>query len=407
MAHEVAGAAVALDDVLAARARGQSVVLRAEAAYDGLDLVLQQLSAVSPGPVHVTDLLGATATQVGESVAAGTPRSAQALLAYHTSGSTGSPKCVVYQDGRVESHAAAVAAALGLDSGHRYVALTPAHFAYGSSIWLSHAACGIPVRFCLPTWGLPGVQDDDADAPLALYLLPQQVPLLLNTQLDPGRVERVFIAGGRISGPSVEALAARFPHLRLTNMYGQAEMGPRLSVWDGDPSDFVEGSIGKPISGVQLRLADEERGRTEPVPLLASSEHAMWTCLKPPYQEFEDGPAPGEFIDTGDLAMRTPDGGLTHQGRGDHVLNVAGTKIDGRGVTRLIEERFRPLIVRVTAKPSRVAGDVLPVLEVVPGPGGAITTRDVRQTLHADYGNLASLFDVRIVDRLNLGESGK
>ena len=105
----------ALDDVLAARARGQSVVLRPETAYDGLDLVLQQLSAVSAGPVHVTDLLGATATQVGESVAAGTPRSAQALLAYHTSGSTGSPKCVVYQDGRVESHAAAVAAALGLD----------------------------------------------------------------------------------------------------------------------------------------------------------------------------------------------------------------------------------------------------------------------------------------------------
>lgn len=195
--------------------------------------------------------------------------------------------------------------------------------------------------------------------------------------------------------------------MRLTNMYGQAEMGPRLSVWDGDPSKFVEGSIGKPISGVQLKLADEERGKTEPVPLLASSKHAMWKCLKPPYEEFEDGPAPGEFINTGDLAMRASDGGLIHCGRGDHVLNVAGTKIDVRQVTRLIEDRFHPIIVRVTSKQSRLAGDVIPVMEVVPSPNDPITKRDVRQTLHADYGNLASLFDVQIVDQLNLGESGK
>lgn len=330
-------------------------------------------------------------------------------LAYHTSGSTGSSKVVLYRERALLAHARAVRRALRLgEADWDYVALPPARFAYGLSIVFSHALAGIPVRFRAGPEGMRDAQvADDALRPLAIYLLPQQVPLLLNAPIDPGRLERVFIAGGRISGPSVEALARRFPHLRLTNMYGQAEMGPRLSVWDGEPKHFVEGSIGKPISGVRLQLADEGRGKSEPVPLLASSEHAMWMCLKPPYEAFEDGPAPGEFVDTGDLAVRAPDGGLIHCGRGDHVLNVAGTKIDVRRVTRLVEERFRPIVVRVTAKPSRVAGDVLPVIEVVPSPGETITQRDVRQTLHADYGNLASLFDVRIVDQLNLGESGK
>lgn len=330
-------------------------------------------------------------------------------LAYQTSGSTGSSKCVVYRETVLATHAARVAQAALIACTNQYVALPSPSFAYGLSIAFSHALSGVPVLFT----DAPSMRGDlrewtsDGRLPLALYLLPQQVPMLLNARLDPGRVERVLIAGGRISGPSVQALAKKFPNLRLSNMYGQAEMGPRLSVWDGDPKDFVEGSIGKPISGVQLMLADEERGRTEPVPLLASSEHAMWKCLKPPYEEFEDGPAPGEFIDTGDLAMRAPDGGLIHCGRGDHVLNVAGTKIDVRRVTSLIEERFRPIVVRITSKPSRVAGDVLPVVEIVPSPDERITKRDVRQTLHADYGSLASLFDVQIVSQLNLGESGK
>lgn len=330
-------------------------------------------------------------------------------VAYHTSGSTGRPKCVIYTRETIDRHAKSVIDALDIQTGSRFLALPSYRFAYGLSIVFSHAMAAVPVLFCDARARLADAREwiDASDEPLALYLLPQHVPVLLHSSIDPGRLERVFIAGGRISGPSVEALARKFPNLRLTNMYGQAEMGPRLSVWDGDPKDFVEGSIGKPISGVQLKLADEERGRTEPVPLLASSEHAMWKCLKPPYEEFEDGPAPGKFIDTGDLAMRAPDGGLMHCGRGDHVLNVAGTKIDVRRVTSLIEDRFRPIIVRITSKPSRVAGDVLPVVEVVPSPGETITKRDVRQTLHADYGNLASLFDVQIVSQLNLGESGK
>ncbi len=359
---------------------------------------------------HEAQLFGAHADSTQDAPAAAAAGRYSAPVCLPTSGSTGSAKYVVYAADTIWRHAAAVADALNLRTGSRsYFSLTPARFAFGLSIVFSHSYCEVPVLFCRPALGLNSLVDGATRnrRPSDVYLLPQQVPLLLNAPIDPGRLERVFIAGGRISGPSVEALAKKFPNLRLTNMYGQAEMGPRLSVWDGEPKDFVEGSIGKPISGVQLKLADEERGKTEPVPLLASSEHAMWKCLKPPYEEFEDGPAPGEFIDTGDLAMRAPDGGLIHCGRGDHVLNVAGTKIDVRRVTQLIEQRFRPIIVRVTSKPSRVAGDVLPVIEVVPGLNDTITKRDVRQTLHSDYGNLASLFDVRIVDQLNLGESGK
>ncbi len=339
-----------------------------------------------------------------------TAEDVRGLVCYSTSGSTGAAKIVIYSAACVARHAAAVAEVLQLgEESLDYFALTPVRFAYGLSIVFSHRLSMVPVRFIVPELGLRSVADhgDQTTQPFGFYLLPQQVTQLLNAPIDSGRVERVFIAGGRISESSVEALARRFPHLRLTNMYGQAEMGPRLSVWEGSPDEFVEGSIGKPISGARLKLADEERGRNEPVALLASSAHAMWKSVSPPYDKFEGGPASGEFVNTGDVAVRASDGSLIHQGRSDHVLNVAGTKIDVRQVARLVEERYRPIVVRVTSKVSRVAGDVIPVMEIVPGLDDAITTRDVRQTLHADYGNLASLFDVRIVDHLNLGESGK
>lgn len=61
----------------------------------------------------------------------------------------------------------------------------------------------------------------------------------------------------------------------------------------------------------------------------------------------------------------------------------------------------------MSARASRVASDVIPVIEVVPAADGPVTRRDVRRTLHGDFGSLAGLFDVRIVDRLSTSASGK
>lgn len=392
---------------LEALVAGESVVVRPTQPHAGLGAVVEWARRLSHRPVLVTDM-------DSEAIRVDPSRLLDALdeplLAFHTSGSTGSPKCVVYRRSTVVAHARAIAQSLGLVAdGTVYIALPPPRFAYGLSIVHSHHEAGVPVMFADAAWGLPAVTDaaTTTDGPLCLYLLPQHTPLLLSADVDPARVARIVVAGGRLSGGSAAALAQRFPQAMLTNMYGQAELGPRLSLWHGRPGDFVEGTIGRPLPGVDLQVRPRgDAGDPALGQIHAATPYAMWRHIPPPYDRVLPGPAADEHVPTGDLGLELPGGQLRHAGRADHVLNVAGTKLDVRALTRVVEEATQPVVVRVGSRPARVGGDVVPVVEIVPGTTPA-RPAEIRRALHTEFGSLAGLCDIRIVDRLTLGESGK
>lgn len=403
VSHANSATAAALDAYADAFRAGRSILVRPKAAFDGLTEVVRSVEKLAGARLFVTDLESAPSGDHTD-VAGDEP-----VFAYHTSGSTGSPKCVIYRHDQVISQAQAVAEALGLGEHVRYAALPPMRFAYGLSIVNSHLLSGVPVTFADAQWGLPGLETVAAtdDRPLALYALPQYTPLLLASSLPEGRLVRLFIAGGRLSGASAAALSKRFPRMRLTNMYGQAEMGPRLATWDGDPADFVEGAIGRPIRGVDLDIAPADPADPGSGELLARSDHAMTYYLRAPYTQVEQFGGRVEPVRTGDLGARLPDGTLRHDGRADHIVNVAGTKVDVRRLVSIVQEVAHPLLINVGSRPTRVGGDVVPVVELVPdgpAPGG---TASIRRALHGEFGSLAALFDIRYVDRLTLKESGK
>ncbi|MDO5629622.1 MAG: AMP-binding protein [Mobilicoccus sp.] len=383
-------------------AQGGSALIRPTTAYDGLNATVGLVSALSNRPLTVTDL--------GDHVDVLPPHDASAapepVLAFHTSGSTGSPKCVVYRRTTVTRHARAIADALHLGADDlRHVALPPPNFAYGLSIVHSHHEAGVPVEFAPATWGLPEVTH--GDDPLALYLLPQHTPLLLQSALPADRLRRIIVAGGRLSAAAARALAARFPRAELVNMYGQAELGPRLSLWRGPLSEFTEGTIGHPLPQVTLDLRDETgRPTTGRGRLYAATPYAMSWVIPPPYTQVLPGPPPQTPVDTGDAAMSSPGGDLVHLGRADHVINVAGTKVDAQCLRAAVEDAFRPLVVRVSARAARAGGDDVPVVDVVPS-AHPVSKGAVKRVLAAEIGALAGLCDVRIVEELHLTESGK
>lgn len=425
---DAAGARAAdpIDQYLRAVSGGVSALVRPVQTFDGLDRVVDVVASLTSTPLLVTDLTGGG---VRHAPTGGPEALDEPLLAFHTSGSTGSPKCAIYRRSAVTAHARAIAHSLGLDadSDTTYVALPPPRFAYGLSIVHSHHEAGVPVTFAAAAWGLPALAEaiTGSDGPVAVYALPQHAPLLLTADVDPARVTRIIVAGGRLSGGAAASLAERFPRADLTNMYGQAELGPRLSLWHGRLADFVEGTIGRPLPGVHLRIVTlqdraeatavtdgtGEAGAAEspdaPVGAIrARSPYAMWRYLPPPYTEALPGPGPDEYVRTGDLGGLLPDGQLRHDGRADHVLNVAGTKVDLRAMTRLVEDAFSPVAVRITSRPARLGGDRVPVIEIVPGALSPRTSQ-VRRALHAEFGPLAGLCDIHLVERLTLGESGK
>lgn len=404
--HTDPAIAAALDAYVEAFRAGHSILVRPKADFDGLAQVVESVEQLAGATVFVTDLEGSPGHR---NAAAGSTDLDRAVFAYHTSGSTGSPKCVIYRHDQVISHAGAVTQALGLGEDVQYAALPPMRFAYGLSIVNSHLLAGVPVTFADAEWGLPGLETLTSahDRPLALYALPQHTPLLLASSLPADRLARLFIAGGRLSGACASALAKRFPGMRLTNMYGQAEMGPRLAVWDGDPAEFVEGTIGRPLRGVDLHIAATDADAPGSGELLARSDHAMTYCLRAPYTRVEQFRGREQPVRTGDLGTRLPDGTLRHDGRADHVVNVAGTKVDMRRLVSIVQEVAHPLLINVGSRPTRVGGDVVPVVELVPDGPAPGSTAPIRRALHGEFGSLAALFDIRYVDRLTLKESGK
>lgn len=401
----------AFDAYAAALDAGTSILVRPQSAFEGLDRVVDTVSRLAGAPVLVTDL-GAMWSCVE---APTPPPSPQAVLAYHTSGSTGSPKCVVYRHEQVHSHARAVIDGLSLNDEFAYVALPPARFAYGLSIVTTHHLAGVPVTFTPTDWGLEGVSQVAAADPrrLAVYALPQHTPLLLASGLPADRLGRLIIAGGRLSGAAADALARRFPAMRLSNMYGQAEMGPRLAMWHGSPADFTEGLIGRPIGGVDLDVAagtagpDAPEGASEVGELVARSDHAMSWCLRAPYDRLEEFAGRRELQRTGDLGARQPNGDLRHEGRADHIVNIAGTKVDVRRVVEIVQAVAHPLLVSVGSRPTRVGGDAVPVIEIVPDGPAPRATAPIRRALHTEFGSLAALFTLTFVDRPTVKESGK
>lgn len=394
-----------IEQYLTAVEQGMSALIRPREPFDGLDRITALLGTLSNRPTLVTDL--AAASHVLDVPDPGSAADG-AILGFFTSGSTGNPKCVVYDRSTVERHAAAIASALRLNQDCLYLALPPVRYAYGLSILHSHNLAGVAVKYLDADWGLSGLDTGTKGSgePLAIYMLPQHTPLILSAGLEPDSVARLIVAGGRLSATSAQSLQGAFPQARLDNMYGQAEMGPRLSMWSGPLAGFREGNIGFPIPGVELELAGDPGG-PQPRELLARSEYAMRCILQPPYREVTDGPTAADFIHTGDLGTRLDSGEIIHHGRADRWLNVAGTRVDLQAIERLIDAHFHPLVVKAAGQPARVTGDSIVVVEIVEGSQPVGNLGEVRRLLHEEIGALASMVRLRVVDQLSLGESGK
>lgn len=390
---------------------GESVLVRPRAGYPGLEKTVGLVAGLAPGVLTVTDVADLLETVEPGEVPPGpgaapshrTGDDEAGVVGYHSSGSTGLPKCVVYRGATVRAHARLIASSLGLDASHRYASLTPPNFAYGLSILNSHELSGVPISFTDDAAELAAAYAG-TDEPLTLYLLPQQASLLASIE-DALPLERVITAGGRVSGPTVESLLRRYPELRLTAMYGQAELGPRLALWDGPLAEFVPGTLGQPIGDVEFRLDDAEAsGRTQ---LLVNTPHAMSWTIPAPYDAVLPGPAPDAVVATGDYAALDEQGRYVHTGRREDLANVAGTKVLLGDLSRSLEAALPLAGLRVTKRKARVSGDDVPVVELVPAPGASFTAADVRRALRDEWGPLVALLDVKLVDRITISEAGK
>ena len=237
-----------------------------------------------------------------------------------TSGSTGTPKLIVGRRERTEALVRVLHRLQELDDAAETIVTLPLTYSYAFvNQWLWSQAFK---RRLILTRGLAEpdhLRERLASASQAmLCLVGAQVPLLLQHfghESFPG-VTRLNFAGGRFPQEHLTALRQLFPASRIFNNYGCAEALPRLTIRRAEDADEAR-VLGLPIDGVELSI-DAAANL-----LFRSPYGAVGIVEAGTFRRVEDS----DWIATGDLGERMPDGRWRLLGRTSEVFKRYGEKL--------------------------------------------------------------------------------
>lgn len=147
-------------------------------------------------------------------------------------------------------------------------------------------------------------------------------PTLYRTLARADKDKRLPVKIAAISGElldvhSAREIAAAFPNTAFYNVYGLTEHSPRVSALLPQEFDTIEGSVGKPISGVTTRIENGE--------LLVKSPCVMKGYLGDDEKTKEK--IRGGWLYTGDRAHTDEDGYLYIDGRKDNMIIRGGINV--------------------------------------------------------------------------------
>lgn len=156
----------------------------------------------------------------------------------------------------------------------------------------------------------------------------------------------------------------------VAQQYSTTEAGYVMTT---TPDDTPEGSVGRPIADVAVRLVDEEGWEVpegEVGEVIVNTPSAMLGYLAEPEQTaavLRDG-----WIWTGDLARRDPDGFYFLVGRRTLWINVGGSKVSPEEVEQVLEEHPGVREAAVTGAHDDTRGEVVRAVIVPQGEPPAV-----------------------------------
>jgi acyl-coenzyme A synthetase/AMP-(fatty) acid ligase len=243
---------------------------------------------------------------------------AEPAVIIFTSGTTGDPKGVVYPQryltgqhlqaehwvGARKGELAWCTAAPGWSKSTRNVFIAP---------WLRGAAALIHDARFDPDERLEIIEREGVNV---LCQTPTEYRILAKrTELRPiGSLRRMVSAGEPLNPEVIRAFRERLG-IGIGDGYGQTETGAISGMRPGEDDPARDGSMGRPLPGVETRVVDGElQVRPETVPSFFS--HYLG-----------EEPFDGEWWPTGDHVRQDEDGYLWFEGRDDDIIITAGYRV--------------------------------------------------------------------------------
>jgi malonyl-CoA/methylmalonyl-CoA synthetase len=269
------------------------------------------------------------------------PRDGDDLAAMlYTSGTTGRSKGAMLTHTNLESNAAALYGIWGFGRDDVLLHTLPVFHVHGLFVALHCAMFGGNEIVFLPRFDVDAVVEHLPEATVMMGVPTQYVRLLGDARFDGDTCSniRLFTSG---SAPMTEGVHAEFTArtgLRILERYGMTEAGMITSnPYDGDR---VPGTVGFPLPGVELRIADDDGqvlppGETGVAEIRSPGLFAgYWGLPDKTAAEFRDG---GWFI-TGDVGSVDGEGRLTLEGRAGDMIISGGYNIYPKEIELLIDE---------------------------------------------------------------------
>ncbi len=234
---------------------------------------------------------------------------------------------------------------------------------------------------------------------------------LLNTDLSGRDLSslRVGVSGGAaIPGEVIRAFEEKFPGCVILEGYGLSESASTTTFNINAEQRKVQ-SIGKPIWGVEVRIADDELkelpiGSENVGEILIRGHNIMKGYYKKP--EATEEAFKGGWFHTGDLGYKDEDGFFFIVDRKKDLVIRGGYNVYPREIEEVLYEHPAVAEAAVIGKPDDKLGEEV-VAIVALKPGASATEDEIKAFAKERMAAYKYPREVRIVDELPKGPTGK
>jgi long-chain acyl-CoA synthetase len=309
------------------------------------------------------------------------PKADDLAVLLYTSGTSGSPKGVMLTHGNLQSDVDGAIESAQLKHQHRFLGVIPLFHAFGfTAMMLAPIQLGATIHYIARFSAVATVQAIREHQASLLFGVPSMFGAMLhlkNASAEDFRSIYAIISGGE---PLPRALADAFEQrfgVTLYEGYGLSETSPVVAL--NSPREHRAGSVGKPLSSVQVKITDEAGNAL-------STDEIGEVWLKGPMimkgyfnlpRETAAALTADGYLRTGDLGKLDRDGFLYITGRKKEMISIAGEKVYPREIEDILLKHPEIAEAVVLGKKDAARGEVI-VAFVRPKPEQDVKPDQVR-----------------------------